>query len=331
MKLADDVYCGGNTPEERVTDLRALLSALRHSGLCLSASKTVIAPQEARILGWVWCNGSIRPCQHRVSTLATCAPPATIAGLRSFIGAFRVLSRVITASLVGPLEDEVAWKNSKDVVNWTDDLSATFARAQSTFSSSRTIVLQQPTDQLWIVTDGSMKKHGLGATLYLGRGEKLLLGGFFSAKLRARQMTWLPCEIEAFSIAAAVTHFSPYIIQAKQRTCILTHSKPCVQAYEKLCRGEFPLVQVFLPSYPLSVVSTLLFVTSVVRQYSHQIMPPVMPLNVLNYPVKCVLSSDNVKHPSFIQQLSKKLFKVRRSYCTQIVQLGYKSEPNVLT
>ena len=251
VKLADDLYCGGNTPEELVTNWRALLSALRHSGLCLSASKTVIAPKEASILGWVWCNGSIRPCQHRVSTLATCAPPATIAGLRSFIGAFRVLSRVIkdTASLVGPLEDEVAGKNSKDSVNWTDDLSATFAHAQSTLSSSRTIVLPQPTDQLWIVTDGSMKKHGLGATLYLGRGDKLLLGGFFSAKLRARQMTWLPCEIEALSIAAAVKHFSPYIIQAKQRTCILTDSKPCVQAYEKLCRGEFsasPRVLTFL-------------------------------------------------------------------------------------
>ena len=93
-------------------------------------------------------------------------------------------------------------KIQRTVLNWTDDLSATFAHAQSTLSSSRTIVLPQPTDQLWIVTDGSMKKHGLGATLYLGRGDKLLLGGFFSAKLRARQMTWLPCEIEALSIAA---------------------------------------------------------------------------------------------------------------------------------
>ena len=139
--------------------------------------------------------------------------PRQLLDSRSFIGAFRVLSRVIkdTASLVGPLEDEVAGKNSKVSVDWTDDLSATFAHAQSTLSSSRTIVLPQPTDQLWIVTDGSMKKHGLGATLYLGRGDKLLLGGFFSAKLRARQMTWLPCEIEALSIAAAVKHFSPYI------------------------------------------------------------------------------------------------------------------------
>ena len=53
VKLADDLYCGGNTSEELMTNWRALLSTLGHSGLCLSASKTLIAPKEASILGWV--------------------------------------------------------------------------------------------------------------------------------------------------------------------------------------------------------------------------------------------------------------------------------------
>ena len=91
--------------------------------------------------------------------------------------------------------------------------------------------------------------HGLGATLYLSRNNKVLLGGFFSAKLRNRQMTWLPCEIEALSIASAIKYFAPYIIQSKHDVCVLTDSKPCVQAYEKLCRGEFsasPRVLTFL-------------------------------------------------------------------------------------
>ena len=81
------------------------------------------------------------------------------------------------------------------------------------------------------------------------RANKLQLAGFFSAKLRGRQPTWLPCEIEALSISAATKHFSPYIIQSKTPACILTDSKPCVQAFEKLCRGEFsssPRVATFL-------------------------------------------------------------------------------------
>ena len=43
----------------------------------------------------------------------------------------------------------------------------------------------------------------------------------------------------SLSISAAVKHYSPYIIQSKHTACILTDSKPCVQAYEKMCRGEF--------------------------------------------------------------------------------------------
>ena len=70
-----------------------------------------------------------------------------------------------------------------------------------------------------------------------------------SAKLRGYQTTWLPCEVEALSIAAATKHFSPYLIQSVKKACILTDSKPCVQADEKLCRGEFsasPRVSTFL-------------------------------------------------------------------------------------
>ena len=41
--------------------------------------------------------------------------------------------------------------------------------------------------------------------MYVTRNNKLYLAGFFSAKLRSRQVTWLPCEIEALSITAANT------------------------------------------------------------------------------------------------------------------------------
>ena len=49
----------------------------------------------------------------------------------------------------------------------------------------------------------------------------------------------MPCEIEALCIAAAIKHHSLFIVQLSKQTSVLTNSKPCVQAYEKLCRGEF--------------------------------------------------------------------------------------------
>ena len=109
-------------------------------------------------------------------------------------------------------------------------------------------MLPRADDQIWIVTDGSVTRQGISATMYVVRENKFLFARFFSAKLRKHQVTWLPCEIEALSIAAAIKHFSPYIIQS-HNTCLLTDSKPCVQAVEKLCRSEFsasPRVTSFL-------------------------------------------------------------------------------------
>ena len=50
-KLADDLYCGGNTPEDLLINWDRLLSALFHNGLHLSAPKTVITPKSTTILG----------------------------------------------------------------------------------------------------------------------------------------------------------------------------------------------------------------------------------------------------------------------------------------
>ena len=134
-----------------------------------------------------------------------------------------------------------------------------FQNAQRSLSTRKAITLPRPSDQLWIITDGSVSKRGIGATLYISRDNKLHLAGFFSAKLRKHQVTWLPCEIEALAIASAVKHFSPYIIQSKSKACVLTDSKPCVQAIDKLARGEFsssPRVTSFLSTvsrYQVSV------------------------------------------------------------------------------
>ena len=116
-------------------------------------------------------------------------------------------------------------------------------------STHKSITLLRADDQIWIVTDGSVTRQGIGATMFVTRENKLLLAGFFSAKLRKYQVTWLPCEKEALSIAAAIKHISPYIIQSTHNTCLLMDSKPCVQAVEKLCSGEFlasPRVASFL-------------------------------------------------------------------------------------
>ena len=157
------------------------------------------------------------------------------------VNVYKVLSRVLPncSAHTSPLESAIVGYQFQDKIVWTDDLYRKFYSAQKALSTHKSITLPRADDQIWIVTDGSVTRQGIDATLYVSRENKLLLTGFFSAKLRKHQVTWLPCEIEALSKAAAIKHFSPYIIQSTHNTCLLKDSKPCVQAVEKLCRGEF--------------------------------------------------------------------------------------------
>ena len=221
------------------------------NAICVCPHRRQSCPKTTTILGWVWNLGTIRASSHRIATLASCNAPEKVGGLRSFIGAYKVLARVLPrcSTLLAPLDDAVAGRLTNETVVWSDDLQTAFAAAQTALSTNCQITLPRPTDHLWIVTDGAVKKPGIGATLYVTRSDKLYLAGFFSAKLRGRQGSWLPCEVEALAIAVATKHFSPYIVQSNNTACVLTDSKPCVQAFEKLCRGEFsasPRVSTFL-------------------------------------------------------------------------------------
>ena len=94
-KIADDLYIGGNTPDEALYDWSRILAALKHNNLRISAPKTIIYPRSAFILGWIWCDGTLLASPHKIATLCAVEPPVTVQGLRSVVGAHMVPSRVL--------------------------------------------------------------------------------------------------------------------------------------------------------------------------------------------------------------------------------------------
>ena len=58
-KLADDLYCGADTPEELLVNWTRIPDALRKSNIKLSPSKTTICPRSTTILGWIWTQGRL--------------------------------------------------------------------------------------------------------------------------------------------------------------------------------------------------------------------------------------------------------------------------------
>ena len=102
-KIADNLYCGGNSYEE-LDNWRRVLSALEQNVMKLSAPK-IVCPKTCMILGWIWSNGTIYASPHRVATSASCDTPTTVKGLRSFIREYKVLAREISncAELLSPI------------------------------------------------------------------------------------------------------------------------------------------------------------------------------------------------------------------------------------
>ena len=110
------------------------------------------------------------------------------------------------------LEECVAGRVSSEKIAGTSELSDHFTKAKGHLQNAKTITIAKQSDKLWVVTDAAQKHAGIGATMFLTRGQNRYLGGYYSAKLHKRQRDWLPCELEALGITAAVSHFSPYMI-----------------------------------------------------------------------------------------------------------------------
>ena len=143
---ADDLYCGGDSPRELLQNWRKLLHALHRCDLCLSASKTVINPKSTTILGWIWSSGTLSASPHRVNTLASCPQPNTVSRMRSFVGAYKVLARVIPgySAHLAPLDDITAGRQSQETIAWTDELRDSFLKAQRALSSPGLLCYQNP-------------------------------------------------------------------------------------------------------------------------------------------------------------------------------------------
>ena len=66
VKLADNLYCGGNSLDELCNNWEQLLKSLSRNNLHLSPSQTIINPKSTNILGWVWSQGTLSASSHSI-------------------------------------------------------------------------------------------------------------------------------------------------------------------------------------------------------------------------------------------------------------------------
>ena len=241
IHIHDDINVCANTIKQLILNWSLVLQRFFEADLRLSAPKTIIVPKKTIILGWVWNTGTLSCSPHKLTPLATIEPPQTATSMRAFLGAFRALSRCIPryASLASPLEDSIKGIQGSQKITWTPDLQKSFQSLQTALGAPQTLTIPCPSDQLVMTVDASPLNKGLSATLFIIRNGKRRLADNFSMKLKGHQLDWMPCEHEALAIATGISHFAPYIRESQHKMQVLTDSRPCVQAYQKLCKGQF--------------------------------------------------------------------------------------------
>ena len=74
-KLADDLYCGGDSLETLLSNWRRVLESLDSCNLHLSPTKTIIWLKSTTIIGWIWSQGTLSANPQRIAVSSLCPLP----------------------------------------------------------------------------------------------------------------------------------------------------------------------------------------------------------------------------------------------------------------
>ena len=244
LRIADDLYIGGETPGQTAKNYNTILSKLSKANLKISPSKTNIFLPSVDILGWVWKQGGfLEPSPHRKIALKNTKPEdiKVVKDMRSWLGLYKTL---IPASpnltiLLDPFDQTTADRDSKEPYIWDRDLNNAFSKAVTALDSLVNLYLPHPDDQLLLVVDAAKTNPGLGHTLYAIKDNKKLPVAFHSTKLKPPYAQWNPCELEALAFATAITAEYNFIKESKKPIIISPDSKSVADAVKLIKKGHF--------------------------------------------------------------------------------------------
>ena len=255
IKIADDLFVGGNSIDEALNNWSSVLTALKKANIKLSPKKTVIFPKSVDILSWVWNEGGIlSPSAHRRQALGQVEHEQIklVKDLRSWVGLYKTFLDCTPdlANLMDPFDQVTASKESADPITWTPALLQAFVAAKKQINNMVDLYLPSPEDQLIITTDAARCPPGLGTVLKAkDKAGITRTVRHYSVKLKSHMQKWQPCEIEAAAIGTAIEAFKDFIRETAQPVLICSDSKPVIDAAKKILAGNFslsPKIQTFL-------------------------------------------------------------------------------------
>ena len=126
----DDIIISSRTFAEHLVHIEKVLLKLREARLKVKPSKTCVADEETKYLGFIVSKEGIKVCPSRSEAIANYPRPTTQKEIRSFIGFASYYRRFIEgfADVAGPLIKLLA-KSAK--FEWTEECTTSFEKLKA--------------------------------------------------------------------------------------------------------------------------------------------------------------------------------------------------------
>ena len=205
----DDIIVTGQTPEQHLENLEAVLQRLLKHVVHVKKEKCRFLEPSVNFLGHRIDADGIHPTDEKLRAIVNAPAPKDVQELRSFLGFINYYGKFIpnAATILSTLNDllrkDIEWK-------WTAQCQTSFNLAKETLVSSKVLTHFDPSLPIRMAGDASA--YGIGAVIahVLPDGSERPIA-FASRSLSSSEKNYAQVEKEALSLIFGVKRFHAYL------------------------------------------------------------------------------------------------------------------------
>lgn len=228
--ILDDMIITGNSDDNHLENLEAVLMRLQKNGLKANIDKCDIFKEKIDFCGHTIDEKGLHKTPSKVEAVRKAPVPENVTQLRSFLGLVNYYSKFLEnlATVLRPLhrllEKDVVW-------DWSENCQRSFEKVKDMVSSDKVLTHYDP--KLPVVLSCDASPSGLGVVLSheMPNGDERPIA-YASRTLSPAEKNYSQIDKEALAIIWGIKHFNVYLY-GRQFTIITDHQ---------------PLVSIFNPS-----------------------------------------------------------------------------------
>ena len=229
VTFVDEILTTGNSEEDCLNQLEAILKRLADSGMRVNKEKCKWLVKELEYVGYRISETGIHPLEKKVSAIQNAPEPEDLSQLRAWLGLFNYYSKFLprTADVLAPLykllNKTVKWK-------WGSEEQEAFQGAKNLLNSNRLLVHFDPAKPIVLNCDAS--PYGVSCILshqFEDGSDRPIQCA--SRRLNKAEMNYSQTEREGLSVIFGITKFHQWLWGRKFQ--IITDHQPLLRLFSE--------------------------------------------------------------------------------------------------